>query len=154
MDVECAIFSAPRCLSFHGTCPSVRLWLAHWKVDDPLWRHALYSLMHRQSSPSLLCAGQWSKMGLVVARLAEGGLCPRCKPEVQGGSRESHAPVVVLPGKRGVQVTVELVGPCSCQFSGLTAPHTCAHRSPSGRLECALPGRVQVSLELLVVLCC
>ena len=48
-------------------------------VDDALWRHALYSLLHRQSGPSLLCAEQWSKMGLVVARLAEGGLCPRCK---------------------------------------------------------------------------
>ena len=46
-------------------------------VDDPLWRHALY--MHRQSGPSLLWAGQWSKMGLVVARLAEDGICPRCK---------------------------------------------------------------------------
>ena len=30
-------------------------------VDDPMWRHALYSLVHRQSGPSLLCAGQWSK---------------------------------------------------------------------------------------------
>ena len=48
-------------------------------VDDLLWRHALYSVMHRQSGPSLLCAGQRSKMGLVVARLAEDGLCPRCK---------------------------------------------------------------------------
>ena len=48
-------------------------------VDDPLWRHVLYSLMHRQSGPSLLCAGEWSKMGLVVARLADGGLCPRRK---------------------------------------------------------------------------
>ena len=42
-------------------------------------RHALCSVMHRQSGPSLLCAGQWSKTGLVVACLAEEGLCPRCK---------------------------------------------------------------------------
>ena len=48
-------------------------------VGDPMWRHALYSLMHRQSGPSLLCAGEWSKMGLLVARLAEDGICPRCK---------------------------------------------------------------------------
>ena len=48
-------------------------------VDDPMWRHALYSLMHRQSDPSLLCAGQGSKTGLFVALLAEGGICPRCK---------------------------------------------------------------------------
>ena len=38
-------------------------------------------------------------------------------------------------------------------FSGLIASHTCAHRNPAGRLGRALPGRVQVSLEL-VVLCC
>ena len=48
-------------------------------VDDPLWRHALCGVMHRHSGPSLLCAGQWSKMGLVVAGLAEDGICPRCK---------------------------------------------------------------------------
>ena len=48
-------------------------------VDDPMWRHALCSVMHRQSGPSLLCAGQWSKMGLAFACLAEDGLCPRCK---------------------------------------------------------------------------
>ena len=111
MDVEFEIFSAPHCLFFHGTCPSARLWLALWKVDDPLWRHALYSGMHRQSGPSLLCAGQRSKMGLVVARLAEDGLCPRCKPEMQGGSRGPHAPLVDLPGERAVQVTVKLVVP-------------------------------------------
>ena len=35
-------------------------------VDDPMWRHALYSVMHRQPGPSLLCAGQWSKTGLFV----------------------------------------------------------------------------------------
>ena len=74
-------------------------------------------------------------------------------PEVQGGSRESHAPLVVLPGKRAGQVSVELIGPCSCQFPGFTASHTCACRNPAGRLECALPRRVRVSLELLV-LCC
>ena len=48
-------------------------------VDDPMWRHALKSVMHHQSDPSLLCAGQWSKTGLFVARLAEDGICPRCK---------------------------------------------------------------------------
>ena len=46
-------------------------------------------------------------------------------PEMQGGSREPHAPPVVLPGERAVQVTVELVGPCSCQFARLFASHTC-----------------------------
>ena len=71
-------------------------------------------------APSLLCSGQWSKMELVVARLAE------ALSEVQGGSREPHAPLVALPGERAVQVTVELVGPCSCQFSGLLASHTSA----------------------------
>ena len=73
------------------------------------------------------------------------------RPEVQGGSRGPDAPLVVLLGKRAAQVTVELVGPCSCQFSGLTASHTCACRNPAGR---AFSGRVQVSLEQLVVLCC
>ena len=48
-------------------------------VDDVLWRHALCSLMHRQSGPSLLCAEQWSKIGLVVARLADVVSCPKCK---------------------------------------------------------------------------
>ena len=48
-------------------------------------------------------------------------------PEVQGGFREPHAPLVDLSGKRAVQVTVELVGPCSCQFSGLPASHACAY---------------------------
>ena len=48
-------------------------------VEDPLWRHALYSLMHRLSGPYLICAGQWSKTGLVVASLADDDLCPRCK---------------------------------------------------------------------------
>ena len=48
-------------------------------VDDPMWRHALHSVVHRQSGPSLLCAGQWSKTELFVARLAEDGICPRCK---------------------------------------------------------------------------
>ena len=42
-------------------------------------------------------------------------------PEVQGGPREPHASLVELPGERAVQVTVELVGPCSCQCPGLTA---------------------------------
>ena len=120
-------------------------------VDDAMWRHALYSLLHRRSGPSLLCAGQWSKMGFVVAkRLAEDGICPRCK----GGSRELHVPLVVLPGERAVQVTIELVGPCSCQFSRFVASHTCVYRNPAGNLGHALPGRAQVSLELLVVLCC
>ena len=45
-------------------------------VDDPMWRHALKSVTHRQSGPSLLCAGQWSKAVLFVARLAEDGICP------------------------------------------------------------------------------
>ena len=49
------------------------------RSDDPMWRHALYSVMHRLSVPSLLCAGQWSKTGLFVARLTEDGICPRCK---------------------------------------------------------------------------
>ena len=43
-------------------------------VDDPVWRHALCSVMHRQSGPSLLCAGQWSKTELLVARLAGDGI--------------------------------------------------------------------------------
>ena len=107
-------------------------------VDDPLWRHALYSVMHRQSGPSRCCTfgRRWSL------------------PEVQGGSREPHAPLVVLPGERAVQVTVELVGPCSCQISRLIASHTCAYKDPAGRLGRALPERVPVSLELFVVLCC
>ena len=58
MDVEFAIFSAPRCLFLHGICPSARLSLALWKVDDPLLRHALCSA---------LGSGQ------------RDGLCPRCK---------------------------------------------------------------------------
>ena len=95
-------------VSLLGTCPAARLWLVHWrKFDDAMWRHALYSLMHRQSGPSLLFAGQWSKMGLVVARLADDGLCPRCKVSPEN---------LMHPGKRAVQVTVELVGPCRCQF--------------------------------------
>ena len=28
-------------------------------VGDSMWRHTLYSVMHRQSGPSVLCAGQW-----------------------------------------------------------------------------------------------
>ena len=53
--------------------------LTEGMVHDPMWRHALKSVMHRQSGPCLLCAGQWSKTGLFVARLAEDGICPRCK---------------------------------------------------------------------------
>ena len=48
-------------------------------VDDPMWRRALYRVMHRQSGPSLLCAGQWSKTGLFVVRLAEDRICPSCQ---------------------------------------------------------------------------
>ena len=33
-------------------------------VDDAMWRHVLYSVMHRQSGPFLLCAGMWSKVSL------------------------------------------------------------------------------------------
>ena len=44
--------------------------------------------------------------------------------------------------------------PTNVKFPGLTAAHTCAHRNPAGRLGRALPGRDQVSLELLVVLFC
>ena len=78
--VEFATFSARRCSRFMALVrPRDYGSLTGGMVDDPLWRHALYSVMHRQSDLSLLCAGQWSKMGLVVARLAEDGLCPRCK---------------------------------------------------------------------------
>ena len=50
----------------------------------------------------MLCAGQLSKMGLVVARLADNGLCLRCKEP-----RGPLAPLVDLPGKRAVQFTVK-----------------------------------------------
>ena len=77
-----------------------------------LWRHALYSFMHRQSDPSLFCAGSVVKHGIGCCRF--GGRWNL--PEVQGGSRESHAPLLVLPGKRAVQVSVELVGPVAVSF--------------------------------------
>ena len=105
--------------------------------------------MHRQSGPSLLCAGQ-VKDGIVWCTFGRRWYLP----EMQEGSREPHASFVVLPGECAVQGTVELVGPGSCQFPGLTASHTCAHRSHTGMLGRALPGRVHMSLELLVVLCC
>ena len=49
-------------------------------VDDPLWRHALYGVMHRQSGPSLLCAvsGQrwdWLLVRVCAGRLLLRGLC-------------------------------------------------------------------------------
>ena len=109
-----------------------------------------FCVMHRQSGPSLLCAGQWSKTGLLVARLAEDGICPRCE---EAPENLVHR-LWYCRAKEQYRVQFELVGPGNCQFPGLTASHTCAHRNPAGRLGRALPGRVQVFLELLVVLCC
>ena len=113
--------------------------LEEWFIA--LWRHALCSLI------SALDSGQ---DGL--------GCCTFGRrwslPELQGGPRRPHAPLVVLPRERAVHFTVELVGPCSCQLSRFLDSHSCAYRNPAGRLGHALPGRVQVSLELLVVLCC
>ena len=86
-------------------------------VDDPRWRHALYSVMHRQSGPSLLCAGQWSKMGLVVACLAEDGICPRCK----------EAPDNVMHhlwycwANEQYRLQLNFVVPAAASFSGLLA---------------------------------
>ena len=70
---------------------------------------------------------------------------------MQGGFREPHESLVVLRGERAVQITVELVGLCSCQFSGLIASYASAYRNPTGGLGRALPGRFQVSLALRVV---
>ena len=81
-----AVICVPHANSRRGASLSLVSWrwsareiMAGGMVDGRLWRHALCSLMHRQSGPSLLCAGQWSMMGLVVAGLAEDGICPRCK---------------------------------------------------------------------------
>ena len=102
-------------------------------VGDPMWRHALYSVMHHQSGPSLLCAEQWSKTGLLDARLAEDGICPRCMeaPEnlmhrlwfCRANELNSLVPAAVSfphSAPHTLVGTVELVGPGSCQFPGLT----------------------------------
>ena len=117
-------------------------------VDNPLWRHALYSLMHRQSGPSLLCAGQLSKIGLVVACLAEDGLS-RCKDAPEN---LMHRLWCCWANKQyRLQLNSLVLAAVSFQDS---LPHTLPRRNPAGRLGRALLGRVQVSRELLVVLCC
>ena len=119
-------------------------------VDVPLWRHALYSVMHRQSGPALLFAGQWSETGLFVEGLAEDGICPRCKKAPRNlmhrlwSCRENE--------QYRLQLSSLVLAAVSFPDS---RPHTLARTgNPAGRLECALPGRVQVFLELLVVLYC
>ena len=64
------------------------------KADDPMRRHALYSLMHRQSGP--FSALRWAvvKDGVVCCTFGRRWSLP----EVQGGPRGPHAPLVVLPG--------------------------------------------------------
>ena len=119
-------------------------------VDDPLWRHALYSLMHRQSGPSLLCAGQWSKMGLLVALLAEDGICPRCK---EAPENLMHR-LWYCRAIDQYRVQLNSLVPAAVSFPE-SLLHTLARTGiPAGRLGRALRGRVRMSLELLVVLCC
>ena len=127
-------------------CASLSLVSWHWSVreitarsleewsDDPMWRHALYSVMHRQSVPSLLYAGQWSKTGLFVARLAEDGICPRCK---EAPENLMHRLWYFRANEQyGVQLN-SLV-PTAVSFPD-SLPHTLARRNPSGRLGRALP---------------
>ena len=46
--------------------------------DDDGFRHLMYSVMHRQSGPALLSAGQWTKVHLHIAKLEDDDLCVRC----------------------------------------------------------------------------
>ena len=117
-------------------------------VVDPLWRHALYSVMHCQSGPSLLCAGQWSKMGLVVARLAEDGLCPRCK---EAPENLMHR---LWSCRANEQYRSQLN---SLVVAAVGFPDSLTHTLARAGIPPAgwtLPGRVQVSVEQPVVLCC
>ena len=99
-------------------------------VDDPLWRHALYSLMHRQSGPSLLCTGEWSKMGLLLAGLAEDGICLGCKEAPENFMHRLWC----CRATEQYRVQLNSLVPAAAQFSGLLASYTCAHRNPAGRL--------------------
>ena len=114
-------------------------------VDDPLWRHALCSLMHRQSGPSLLCVGQWSKMGLVVARLADDGLCLRCKEAAEDLMHRLWTCLAI--GQYRLQLNSLVL-----QLPVFQTPCFAHLRAQESRWQ--VPRRVQVSLELLVVLCC
>ena len=51
-------------------------------VDDPLWRHALYSLMHRQSGPSLLWRWTVVKDGIACCTFARRWYLPEMHGEM------------------------------------------------------------------------
>ena len=50
-------------------------------VQDPLYRHQLYSIAHRRCGPALLCGGQWTMAALHQTSPHISKLCLRCSQE-------------------------------------------------------------------------
>ena len=63
-------------------------------------------------------------------------------PEMQGGFREPHESLVVLPSERAVQIAVEFGGPCSCQCSGLIASYACCVQESRRRVGTCSPWKI------------
>ena len=88
-------------------------------VDDG-FRHLMYSVMHRQSGPALLSAGQWTKKLFFITKKEADDLCVRCGEAPEHLQHrlwdcKCHAPY---------RATLNAAVPRACGFPGTLPPTT------------------------------